>query len=674
MKLWQNPAKIYADLRLKTKLSLYVFWFSLWLIIVGSFGIYSAYKTSIGIDNAYRSMRQAILLTAVKSDSLYLRADLAYLLAQKDRDRFDRTVLDAMQRIKTVENELAALNSQDFPAEERNSLRDIEESFSAYNRQASQAVKQAKRAIAADNGRARGAAARLIANVLPPLFQQANDSLADLIDATENDGLKKSRHDMAEYRMLVKLDGGLALLAIALGLLFGWLIYRSVNRPLRNVQQVVDAVANGDLTVSVPVEAHDEIGQLAKGINDMVAQNRLVVAQIAHNSSQVDAAAQQLYNSSVTISTATEQVAAQAATMAVASEELNSTATNIASNCLYAAEGSDRANESATTGVGMVESTIRVMQEIAEQTTATSQAVLNLGACSEEISEIIGTIEDIADQTNLLALNAAIEAARAGEQGRGFAVVADEVRALACRTTKATKEISGMIKAIQHGTQEVVTAMKLGGTQVENGTSEAGKSGDALKNILEKVGDLTLQISQIATSAEEQSATTTEISDNIHQISEVMREASSQAHGSAENAQQMTSLARELREMVERFHVGAAGDLVILELAKQDHKSFVHRIENVVKGELEFSSSEVTDHRHCRFGKWYYDGGAATCGHLPAYREIETPHERLHTLAKASLLAKERGERVKAEQLLGEVASISHHIVELLTRLGRETH
>ncbi len=673
MKVWQNPAKLYANLRLKTKLSLYVLWFSIWLIIVGSFGIYSAYKTSIGIGNAYRNIKQTILLTAVKSDSLYLRADLAYLLVQVDRDKFNSTVRDTLQRVKTIENELVALNKQDFSVEERKSLHDIEESFSAYNKQAIRVVEQAKRGIATDNQQERAATARLIATVLPPLFQQANDNLADLIDATENDGLKKSQHDMAEYRMLVKQDGALALLAITLGLLFGWLIYRSVNHPLRNVQLAIDAVANGDLTVSVPIEAHDEIGQLAEGINDMIAQNRLVIAQIAHNSSQVEAAAQQLYNNSVGMSTAAEEVAAQAATMAVASEELNSTATNIASNCLCAAEGSDRANESATAGVGMVESTIQVMQGIAEQTNATSQAVLNLGTRSEEISEIIGTIEDIADQTNLLALNAAIEAARAGEQGRGFAVVADEVRALAGRTTKATKEISVMIKAIQNGTQEVVKAMKLGGTQVEKGTSEAGKSGDALKNILEKVGDLTQQISQIATAAEEQSATTTEITANIHQISEVMRETSSQAHGSAENAQQMTSLAGELREVVERFHLGDAGDVVIIDLAKLDHKSFVHRIENVVKGELVLSSSEVTDHRHCRFGKWYYGGGASTCSHLPAYREIETPHERIHTLAKASLVAREQGEQGKAEQLLGEVAAISHDIVDLLTKLGRET-
>jgi methyl-accepting chemotaxis protein len=179
--------------------------------------------------------------------------------------------------------------------------------------------------------------------------------------------------------------------------------------------------------------------------------------------------------------------------------------------------------------------------------------VESLGVRSDQIGAIIGTIEDIADQTNLLALNAAIEAARAGEQGRGFAVVADEVRALAERTTRATKEIGEMIKAIQKETREAVAAMVLGVRQVETGTIEAAKSGVALQDILQQVNDVAMQVNQIATAAEEQTATTSEISSNMQQITEVVQLTSQGANESAMAAAQLSGNAEELQRLVQQF-------------------------------------------------------------------------------------------------------------------------
>jgi methyl-accepting chemotaxis protein len=157
-----------------------------------------------------------------------------------------------------------------------------------------------------------------------------------------------------------------------------------------------------------------------------------------------------------------------------------------------AAEGAQLASQSAQNGATVVETTITVMSQIADKVQESAKTVESLGARSEQIGAIIGTIEDIADQTNLLALNAAIEAARAGEQGRGFAVVADEVRALAERTTRATREIGEMIQAIQGETKGAVYAMEQGVCQVEAGTTEAAKSGHALRDILEQINAVTM--------------------------------------------------------------------------------------------------------------------------------------------------------------------------------------
>ena len=195
------------------------------------------------------------------------------------------------------------------------------------------------------------------------------------------------------------------------------------------------------------------------------------------------------------------------------------------------------------------------MEKISVRVREAAGTVESLGARSDQIGAIVGTIEDIADQTNLLALNAAIEAARAGEQGRGFAVVADEVRALAERTTKATKEIGGMIRAIQEETAGAVNSMEHGVTEVEKGMEASRKSGIALEQIVDAINEVTMQVHQIATAAEEQTAVTGEISTNIHQITDVVHDTARGAHETAAAAAQLSGLAQSLKALVGRFRL-----------------------------------------------------------------------------------------------------------------------
>ena len=201
--------------------------------------------------------------------------------------------------------------------------------------------------------------------------------------------------------------------------------------------------------------------------------------------------------------------------------------------------------------------TVASMSGISERVKQTATTLEKLGARSNQIGEIVGTIEDIADQTNLLALNAAIEAARAGEQGRGFAVVADEVRALAERTTKATKEIAQMIKTIQNETSDAVRSMGEGVTEVERGTQEAAKSGSALDDILTQINAINMEVNQIATAAEEQTATTMEITNNIQQMSEVVAMNASCSHDAASATKELLTNAEELHRLVEQFTLAA---------------------------------------------------------------------------------------------------------------------
>jgi len=330
-----------------------------------------------------------------------------------------------------------------------------------------------------------------------------------------------------------------------------------VVKPAETILEGLTDIAQGegDLTRRLPCNSQDEIGAISCMFNLFVTKLERIIGKVAANTVQVAAAAGELHDTADRMAAGTEELAAQASTVATAGEEMAATAADIAQNCLRAAEEGGKANDAALAGAAVVEKAVATMQQISDRVKESSRTVASLGARSEQIGEIISTIEDIADQTNLLALNAAIEAARAGDQGRGFAVVADEVRALAERTAQATREIGAMIHAIQQETQQAVQAMEEGVVQVAQGTEETGRSGEALNRIVQQIATVTGQLQQIATAAEEQTATTSEISSNIHQMTVVVQEASRGAQASATAATRVSLLAEDLQREVGHFKV-----------------------------------------------------------------------------------------------------------------------
>jgi len=395
----------------------------------------------------------------------------------------------------------------------------------------------------------------LMAKQANPLYAPISKSFDELVD------YQKKRID---FRYNEAVDGYKSarngfiitmLFAVVIAIGTALFITKSITTPLGKMVDMLKDIARGegDLTKRLDASAKDEIGEASRWFNEFIEKLRGIISQISSTSSQVASAASQLNSTAEQIATGAEEVAAQAGTVATAGEEMSATSGDIAQNCQMAAEGAQRASQSAQNGAEVVGKTVAVMSQIADRVQTSAKTVESLGARSDQIGAIIGTIEDIADQTNLLALNAAIEAARAGEQGRGFAVVADEVRALAERTTRATKEIGEMIKAIQNETKGAVAAMEQGVQQVESGTIEAEKSGYALQDILQQINDVAMQVNQIATAAEEQTATTSEISSNMLQITEVVQQTSSGAQESATAATQLHGNAEELQRLVCQF-------------------------------------------------------------------------------------------------------------------------
>ncbi len=385
-----------------------------------------------------------------------------------------------------------------------------------------------------------------------PALMAAADTLTKTITVN-------AKSDAMKSVMLVVIS---IIISAAIALIFMWSTNKLVIKPIIRIKETVEDFASGDLTKRAEVkisfmgkELNDEISSLGDSVDAMATQMSGLIGRIADSANQLASASEQLSASSTQISEGANKQSNQTTQVATAMEEMNATVIEVAKNSQQVAESAKSAQDIAGKGGDVVRQAIQAMQEVAESTSVTADTIKRLGKSSEEIGTIVSVINDIADQTNLLALNAAIEAARAGEQGRGFAVVADEVRKLAERTTKATKEISGMIRAIQDETTHAVSAMADGTAKVENGVRLANEAGDSLGKIVVGVQSVSDMIAHIATSTEEQSATTDEISKNMDSISEVSKMNVAAIGEVSKATNDMARLASELKDMVSSFRI-----------------------------------------------------------------------------------------------------------------------
>ncbi|MBI3815124.1 MAG: methyl-accepting chemotaxis protein [Nitrospinae bacterium] len=301
--------------------------------------------------------------------------------------------------------------------------------------------------------------------------------------------------------------------------------------------------------------SEDEMGMLGSALNKMKNHLRDMVIGVRRDTEKVASGVDEMLKIVSATAGGAEKQNQQVTQIVISMGEMSSTVVEVAKNSSEAAKSAKEAMEAAADGGKKVEATVKGMTQISKSVEESVKAIGELGKSSDEIGKIIAVIDDIADQTNLLALNAAIEAARAGEQGRGFAVVADEVRKLAERTTKATKEIAGMIKRIQGGTVEVVRSMEDGTREVKKGVELSNSAGESINRIVRLVENVTEMINQIATATEEQSAATEEITSNIEDISTVCKETTAGTGKSSEAVNRLKGLAKNLQELVERFKV-----------------------------------------------------------------------------------------------------------------------
>ena len=399
------------------------------------------------------------------------------------------------------------------------------------------------------------ATASMLMTQADDVFQGISKDLDELLKLENK--LSKDQFDSSgkAFTVVLIISAIVFLAAIILPFGISMLMRAIILAPINKTVETIESFAQGDLTKRIDVTSQDEVGEMAKHFNAFAEKLHDTIKQVAKSSNEVSAAANTLDSATEHMATGVEEAAMQVNSVATASEEMSKTTSEIAQNCMTAAKSSEKANESAGTGEVIIQETIQVMNRISQRVKDSSDIIRNLGARSDQIGQIVGLINDVADQTNLLALNAAIEAARAGEHGRGFAVVADEVRKLAERTSDATKEIGDTIRAMQSETKKAVSSMEEGVNEVGQGTLEAGKSGEALKEILHQINKVTSEINQIAVASEQETATTNEIAVSIQQISMVMQETAQRIQDNAGASAQLAGLSKELQRMVGQFRI-----------------------------------------------------------------------------------------------------------------------
>ncbi|WP_312301607.1 methyl-accepting chemotaxis protein [Stutzerimonas nitrititolerans] len=357
---------------------------------------------------------------------------------------------------------------------------------------------------------------------------------------------------LADMRNTALIVAGIA---IALGLLVAALVARGIVRPIRVAVDAMRDIAagEGDLTRRLEERGRNEVAELGQAFNQFAEKVRRLVSEVAGSTSQVAAAAEEMSAITDEFNRDVAQQRHEIEQVATAMNEMTATVQDVARNAAQAAASAQAADREAQQGQQVVHETVSSIESVSVEVEHTASAIQRLEADSQSISAVLEVIRGVAEQTNLLALNAAIEAARAGEQGRGFAVVADEVRTLASRTQQSTLEIQQVIEQLQSGARNAAEVMHRGRAQVDSSVLQAQQAGSSLTSITSAVASISDMNVQIASAAEQQSAVSDEISQNVVNINQVADRVTEAAGQTAQASSQLAHLAAGLQSLVGQF-------------------------------------------------------------------------------------------------------------------------
>ena len=524
----------------------------------------SAYQVSLNkMRNAYRSANTARDAMTANAGTAYqlietINTDVQQMLSSDQRLEQYQAITEAKQAFMLARYEVRGYTANSNPENERKAVAQLDaalaslQPLNAYFASTRQGELRQLEAALTQYRSSVQAFTQAIAEAVQARKEMTDQgtTIVSLSEQLYQIQLDRRDAESAQARTLQLVS---TLLALLVGIIAAVIITRQITRPLRETLAVVDRIASGDLSHNLIVTRRDELGVLQQGIARMGVTLRDLISGIRDGVTQIASAAEQLSAVTEQTSAGVNSQKVETDQVATAMHEMTATVQEVARNAEEASQAAAAADGEARAGDQVVNEAIAQIERLASEVECSTDAMTVLQQESDKIGSVMDVIKAVAEQTNLLALNAAIEAARAGEAGRGFAVVADEVRGLAQRTQKSTEEIEGLVAGLQNGTQQVAAVMNNSRSLTDSSVALTRKAGVSLENITRTVSNIQSMNQQIAAAAEEQSAVAENINESVTRVRDIGEQSASAAEQTAASSAELARLGVELQGLVAQF-------------------------------------------------------------------------------------------------------------------------
>jgi methyl-accepting chemotaxis protein len=521
---------------------------SLMMLATGLSGLWGIRQATVTLSQAYEGSQAAIdQLQEIRYHQASVRNLIQEARMSGDAFAAQEWFDQADKRIRIVSETIQAYGQRPMSAEEKKLFDHYAATRMKYGLEGIAPLRDMLAAEDLDR------AAAHFKNVLQPATAQVDEATDALIAHVKKNAQATREKIAGQSEVLQAVSMAIMAIGLILSVILSLLIRRSIVASTAELERASHQFAKGDLSDQARLPGQDELAQVGRSFNQMAAEFSRLIGEIRRSAEEVARAAQNTAGNSAAVAENSNRQTTLSQDTALAAQEMAAAIARVGDNIAQMVAAADLASQRASHGQTVVNDATQGIQAISRTVLETSQVVSNLGRQSEEIGRVVSVIKDIADQTNLLALNAAIEAARAGEQGRGFAVVADEVRKLAERTATATNEISATIQNIQQETARAVAAMEQGSQEVSQGVNMAQQVGQAIGAINEAVTSLSAMIHDIDRIRTEQEIASRSIAGRVEEIHGMAGANRTVSENSAHAARELTNLAERLRESVSRF-------------------------------------------------------------------------------------------------------------------------